>query len=86
MTDPRIRPAEPTDAEAIDAIHWAAFPTDAEARLVALLIQRGKAVVSLVAEEAGQVVGHVLVCRGRRQPPGVDRRNPITEDRRPGAV
>ena len=55
-----IRPAAPSDDAAIAAVHRAAFPTDAEARLVALLTNRGKAVVSLVAEDANQVVGHIL--------------------------
>ena len=55
-----IRPAASADLAAIDAVHRAAFPTDLEARLVALLIERGKATISLVAEQGGQVVGHVL--------------------------
>ena len=55
-----IRPAQPGDASAIDAVHRQAFPTDAEARLVGLLIGRGKDRVSLVAEMEGQVVGHLL--------------------------
>ena len=38
----------------------ASFPEDAEARLVALLHQRGKGDVSLVAVLDGKVVGHVL--------------------------
>lgn len=48
------------DAVAIHAIHRAAFPTDAEARLVDLLRENEHAPVSLVAEEDGQIVGHVL--------------------------
>jgi putative acetyltransferase len=55
-----IRPATAADGPAIDAVHRHAFPTDAEARLVALLIARGKDAVSLVAEERGQVAGHIL--------------------------
>jgi putative acetyltransferase len=55
-----IRPAQPSDASGIDAVHQQAFPSDAEARLVALLIGRGKGCVSLVAEADGQVVGHLL--------------------------
>jgi putative acetyltransferase len=45
---------------AVFAIHAAAFPTDAEARLVDRLRAAGEARVSLVAEVNGAVVGHVL--------------------------
>ena len=38
----------------------AAFPTDAEARLVDQLRASGHAPVSLVAETEGQIVGHIL--------------------------
>jgi putative acetyltransferase len=55
-----VREETPNDADAILPIHRAAFPTDAEARLVDLLRQRGKATVSLVAVAGGAVVGHVL--------------------------
>ena len=41
-------------------MHAAAFPTDAEARLVDALRDARRAVLSLVAEHDGQVVGHVL--------------------------
>jgi putative acetyltransferase len=55
-----IRSAKREDAKAIAEVHLRAFPTDAEARLVALLHKRGKATISLVAEEAGRILGHVL--------------------------
>jgi len=55
-----IRPASPVDTKAIAEVHLHAFPTDAEARLVALLQERGKPTISLVAEEAGRIVGHIL--------------------------
>ena len=42
-------------------MHREAFPTPAEARLVALLRERGDAAVSLLAEAAGRVVGHVVL-------------------------
>jgi putative acetyltransferase len=54
-----IRPERTEDVEAIDAIHAASFPTLAEARLVRLLRATGKLTVSLVAEDDGEVVGHV---------------------------
>lgn len=57
---PIIRPATAADLPAIDAVHRAAFPTDVEARLVALLIAHGQDRASLVAEERGPIVGHVL--------------------------
>jgi len=57
---PDIRPALPTDLPAIEAVHRAAFPTDLEARLVRLLIERRQNAISLVAIEEGQIAGHVL--------------------------
>ena len=60
-----IRPAEPADAAAIRAVHEAAFPTTVEAELVEALAREGDAVVSLVAERQGEIVGHVLLSRMR---------------------
>jgi putative acetyltransferase len=57
---PEIRPAESSDVAAIEAVHRATFPTDLEARLVRLLVERGQDAVSLVAVEGGQIAGHVL--------------------------
>ena len=58
-----IRPAEPQDAAAIRAVHLAAFPAALEADLVGALVREGDAVVSLVAERQGEIVGHVLLSR-----------------------
>ena len=58
-----VRPAEPRDAAAIRAVHIAAFPTAAEADLVAVLEAEGDEILSLVAERGGEVVGHVLFSR-----------------------
>jgi putative acetyltransferase len=55
-----IRPERPEDAAAVGAVHRAAFPTDAEARLVDRLRANGKARAALVAEVDGEVVGHVV--------------------------
>jgi len=55
-----IRPERESDRAAIFAIHAAAFPTDAEAKLVDRLRDAGAATVSLVAEAEGRVVGHIL--------------------------
>jgi putative acetyltransferase len=60
-----IRPAEPGDAAAIRGVLMAAFPTAAEADLVEALTRDRDAVVSLVAEREGAVVGHVLLSRMR---------------------
>lgn len=60
-----IRPAEPCDTAAIRNVLTAAFPTGAEADLVEALTRDGDAVVSLVAEREGEVVGHVLLSRMR---------------------
>ena len=55
-----IRPERPDDMAAVFAVHAAAFPTDAEARLVDRVRAAGEARLSLVAEANGAVVGHVL--------------------------
>jgi putative acetyltransferase len=54
-----IRPEQPADAAAIHELLAAAFPTPAEARLVDALRASGDLLVSLVAEAAGQTVGHI---------------------------
>ncbi len=59
--DVAIRPARSGDATAIGDILRAAFDTDAEARLVNALHDDRDAVIALVAEETGQVVGMVLL-------------------------
>lgn len=56
----KIRSEEEHDATTVHIVHEAAFPTDAEARLVDRLRQSGKAVISLVAELDGRVVAHVM--------------------------
>ena len=58
-----VRPATGEDAEAIRAIHLAAFPTSAEAELVARLHEDHDSEISLVAEQGGEIVGHVLLSR-----------------------
>jgi putative acetyltransferase len=55
-----IRPERPADIAAIHALVAAAFPADDEARLVDALRDAGDAAISLVAEDAGEIVGHVL--------------------------
>lgn len=45
----------------MEQVHLAAFPTSAEARLVRELLAAGKGVISLVAEQEGKIVGHLLL-------------------------
>lgn len=58
-----IRPASDQDAAEIQRIHLMAFPTSAEADLVDRLLANGDAVISLVAEDGDEIVGHVLLSR-----------------------
>jgi putative acetyltransferase len=55
-----IRPEQPEDAPAIDAVNRAAFDQPAEATLVALLREQAAPLISLVADDDGEIVGHVL--------------------------
>lgn len=56
----KIRREESKDFFAVYQIHAAAFPTNSEAKVVDLLRARGKARISLVAVENGELVGHIL--------------------------
>jgi len=58
-----VRRAAPDDRDAIYALHAAAFPTPAEARLVVALEEDGDAILALVADAGGAVIGHVLFSR-----------------------
>ncbi|RAK60491.1 N-acetyltransferase [Phenylobacterium hankyongense] len=58
-----IRYARPADHAAIDAVVSAAFGQADEARLVARLRADGDALFEMVAEQAGEVVGHVMFSR-----------------------
>lgn len=55
-----IRQEEPGDAPGIRAVLERAFPGPAEADLVDLLRQAGKATISFVAFEHMTIVGHIL--------------------------
>jgi putative acetyltransferase len=55
-----IRPETESDRDAVFAVHAAAFPSDAEARLVDELRKNGRAMLSLVAEQDGRIAGHVV--------------------------
>lgn len=58
-----IRTATPKDRDAIRLVEEPAFGQKAEAGLVDALVANGDAVVELVAEEEGQIVGHILFSR-----------------------
>lgn len=71
-----IRAATPRDREAIRLVEEHAFGQQTEAGLVDAIVAQGDAVLELVAEEEGQVVGHILFSRlyvenGGRQFPAV---------------
>ena len=63
-----IRPLAPADFDAVDNVHRAAFASTAfghqgEADLVRQIHADGDALVSLVAESEGRIVGHTLFSR-----------------------
>lgn len=58
----RVRAEKPGDEAAIHEVNRLAFERDDEANLVDALRDGGYARLSLVAEEDGEIVGHVLFC------------------------
>lgn len=56
----RIRHEQPSDWPAIDALNRAAFGGASEVELIGRLRQDGLVIASLVAEERGEIVGHIL--------------------------
>ena len=56
----RIRIAHAEDAAGIRAVNVSAFGTAAEADLVDALCERAAPIVSLVADDEGAIVGHIL--------------------------
>lgn len=64
-----LRAETPDDAAAIGQVNTAAFGGPAEGDLVADLRRQGAALVSLVAETGGQVVGHILFSPVEMEPP-----------------
>ena len=67
----KIRPAAPGDYAAIRAVTKAAFDTSTgdEAGIIEGVRAEGRALVELVAEVDGEVVGHILFNRMRTDPP-----------------
>ena len=58
-----IRDFRTADADAVRAVVEAAFPSADEAGLVESLRRDGDAAIELVAEAAGEIVGHILFSR-----------------------
>ncbi|MEL7087063.1 MAG: tRNA (guanosine(37)-N1)-methyltransferase TrmD [Planctomycetota bacterium] len=59
-----LRDAGPDDRDAVVAVHAAAFPTDAEAKLTAELLRGHDVLFSIAAESqglSGSIVGHALL-------------------------
>ncbi|MCK4514488.1 MAG: N-acetyltransferase, partial [Spirochaetaceae bacterium] len=55
-----VRAEEEADWAAVYAVNTSAFETPAEAQLVDALREQAQPVVSLVAEDNGKVVGHIM--------------------------
>jgi putative acetyltransferase len=64
-----IRLESPDDIPAIRLVNELAFGRPNEANIVDALRANGKAVLSLVAEVEGSIVGHVLFSPARFEPP-----------------
>jgi putative acetyltransferase len=64
-----IRNEEAKDIEQVREVVSAAFPTDAERRLVDALRANGKAIISLVAVQGEKVLGHILFSPVSTTPP-----------------
>lgn len=58
-----IRDENPPDRQAVYRVVCSAFGRSSEAELIEKLRESGDGVISLVAEEDNQVVGHVLLSR-----------------------
>ena len=65
-----IREEAAQDMEQVRALLRAAFPSDAESRLVDALRANGKASISLVAVSGDEVLGHILFSPVTTAPPG----------------
>lgn len=55
-----IRAEKENDRDAVYAVNASAFETPSEANLVDALLEQAQPVVSLVAEDNGEVVGHIM--------------------------
>ena len=64
----KIRREEQQDFDAIAEVNRAAFPTPVEADLVGSLRERAGSTLSLVAEEGGAIIGHIMFSQVRLMP------------------
>ena len=55
-----IRPEKESDWDAVHAVNVSAFESPSEANLVDALREQAQPVVSLIAEENGEVIGHIM--------------------------
>jgi putative acetyltransferase len=67
--DIHIRNEETKDIEQVREVLCAAFPRDAESKVVEALRANGKAILSLVAVREEQVLGHILFSPVTTSPP-----------------
>lgn len=67
--DLKIRRESPEHYQAINDILISCFKSDAEAKLVWALRENNKAVLSLAALQAGEVVGHIMFSPVTTSPP-----------------
>jgi len=67
--DITLRREEEKDIEQVREIVRAAFPGEAESRLVDALRANGKAIISLVAVKGDEVLGHILFSSVTTTPP-----------------
>jgi putative acetyltransferase len=65
----QIRDESAEDVEQVRAILRAAFPTKTESKLVDALRVNGKAIISLVAVNSNEVLGHILFSPVTTTPP-----------------
>ncbi len=70
-----VRPERHADRDRIETVHRAAFEGEAEAALVRALRETPAYLpeLSLVAEDHGRVVGHIMLSRARLQGPEGER-------------
>jgi len=71
----RVRPEQPGDAPQIRTINQQAFDSDTEAELIEELRRSDLSLISLVVEEAQQLIGHILfspvTVSGRTKAPAI---------------
>jgi putative acetyltransferase len=65
----KIRKEESNDIEQVTEIVRKAFPSDSERKLVDALPANGKAIISLVAVNGDDVLGHILFSSVSATPP-----------------